>query len=100
MVVPFRSYAGPPEELAYFSVGDTTFVVITVPRAGLNDEAEIFPTFNTDRILIVLSRERVEEVLPEDMPDMARGMALGMLMGACVALAERWLENRGAANEL
>jgi hypothetical protein len=91
----FRAYSASPDEFAKFTVGDVEFVVVTAPESGLRENAEVIPTMDEKRVLIALSEEKVREALPDDMPDMARGVSTGMLLSACVALAERWLAGRG-----
>lgn len=91
----FFAYKGDPDEFGKFQVNDTVFTIITVPAGTIHDEVEIIPTFDEHSVLIALPRERVEEALPDDMPDMARGMAVGMLVSACIAMAERWIAKKG-----
>jgi hypothetical protein len=90
----FFTYKGDSDEFGKFQVKDTIFTIITVPASTLDDEAEVIPTFDEHSVLIALPRERLEEAFPDDMPDMARGMAMGMIVGGCIALAERWLAAR------
>lgn len=90
----FMAYKGEPDEFARFGIGDITFTVITAPEASLNDEAEVIPTMDEKKVLIVLSQEKMDRALPDDAPEMVKGMSVGMIVSACIGLAERWLEDR------
>jgi hypothetical protein len=91
----FEAYKGDPDEFARFSINNILFTVVTAPADSIHEEAEIIPTFDKERVLIALSQEQVKKSFSDDMPDLVRGIVIGRLVGACMALAERWLKNGG-----